>query len=84
MSIAPCGTVYLQLRQICARPAILHRTVYYCCCLYIGRTCFLLEALARVDENCADEERLDEVFVQHLADLGAGRVEDISLHLGFR
>lgn len=48
------------------------------------RTCFLLETFARVEENCADEERLDEVFVEHLADLGAGRAEDISLYLGLR
>lgn len=48
------------------------------------RTCFLVETFARVEENGADEERLDEVFVEHLADLGAGRVEDISLYLGLR
>ena len=51
--------------------------------LIIERT-FFLETFARVEENCADEERLDEILVEHLPDLGAGRVEDISLYLGLR
>ena len=38
---------------------------------------------AHVQEAGADEKGLEQVFVEHLADLGARRVEDVSLQCHF-
>lgn len=47
-------------------------------------TFFLLQTLARVQEYRADKEGLDEVFVEHLPDLGAGGIENVSLRRSLR